>query len=812
LFGRLFYTPADFLVENLSTFRFLLWRFCHPYLRITDGYKRAMKKLLKWLSFFCLLIGIVTLITGYFLYKNILVDLPDVKSLQHVQYQIPLSIYSRENQLIAQFGEKKRIPTSIDKVPRQLIDAFLAAEDDSFYDHPGVDLKGLLRAGLQLALTGKKKQGGSTITMQVTRNFLLSNEKTYTRKLKEIILALEIEQAYSKDQILELYLNQIFMGHRAYGIAAAAQVYYGKSLHNLTLAEQAMIAGLPKAPSTFNPITNVERALQRRNYVLQRMLELQLISQAQYDEASIQPSTAKLQAVEPEVSAPYLAEMVRQKIYDDYGEKAYTSGFKVYTTINGTLQAFANDALANALHAYDARHGYRKPEHKSYADSKSFEDLPIIGDTLPGYVMNLTQTKIKVRLQNSSLIDIPNENSQWAGAKIQDVLKVGDLIRVRLLKNNTWGLTQVPKTEGAFVALNSVDGAISALTGGFDFYRNKYNRATQSKRQPGSGFKPIIYVTAFEEGYTPASMINDAPLVINDAGQENEWRPENFNKKFSGMTSLRTALMYSKNIISIRLLKEIGIERALQTALRFGFTEEQLPKALSLALGSGYATPLQMARVYATFANGGFLVDPYYIDRIESAEGELIYQAKPKKACPDCESNPLLPIVNMAPRIISPEVNFLINSLLTDVMQKGTAKSAKSLGRNDIAGKTGTTNEQRDAWFNGYTPSLVATSWVGFDDFSPLGDRETGATVALPMWIDFMKNALKDRPETINEPPQGIKKAFINPKTGFLISENSGSGVWEYFQASHLPSKAPRRQAEKASTETASQKIVDDLF
>lgn len=774
--------------------------------------KALCKQFLKWLGILFLVTGISFLISGYFLYKHLLIDLPDVKSLQHVQYQIPLNIYSKENLLLAQFGEKKRIPVSIEKVPRQLINAFLAAEDDSFFEHPGVDLKGLVRAALQLAMTGKKKQGGSTITMQVTRNFLLSNEKTYSRKLKEIILALKIEQQYSKDQILELYLNQIFMGHRAYGIAAAAQVYYGKSLDSLTLAELAMIAGLPKAPSAYNPVTNEARAIERRNYVLHRMLELHHITQQEYDSALHQPSTAKLQTVVPEVSAPYLAEMVRQKIYDDYGEQAYTSGLKVYTTINGTLQTAANDALNSALHAYDERHGYRRSRHSSATKYIDFADIPVIGDTLPGYVLTLNEDKARIRLQNHSIIELDWSNSKWAGTGIESILKVGDSIRVRKLKNNAWALSQVPETEGAFVALNPVNGAIVALTGGFDFYRNKYNRVIQSKRQPGSGFKPIIYTTALEEGYTPASMINDAPLVIDVVGQETEWRPENYNRKFLGPTSLRSALMHSRNIISIRLLKEIGVEKAVKTAMRFGFTEEQLPKTLSLALGSGYASPLQMARVYAVFANGGFLIDPYFIERIESADSEIIYQAKPKTACSLCEIAQA-PSSTYAPRIISPEINFLMNSLLRDVVQKGTATSAKTLERQDLAGKTGTTNEQRDAWFNGYTPDIAATAWLGFDDFTPLGDHETGGTAALPMWIEFMRTALQNKPEEPFEAPEGILKAFIDPKTGLLLPEKSGNGVWEFFQATHMPTTTAIPQGvSNTESESPHESVVESLF
>ncbi len=768
-----------------------------------------MVKILKWFAVFFTTISLGMGISGYFFYNQLAAKLPDVKTLHNIQYQTPLSIYSKDSLLIAQFGEKKRTPVNIEEVPRQLINAFIAAEDDSFYEHSGVDFKGLLRAGLQLALTGKKKQGGSTITMQVTRNFLLSSEKTYTRKLKEIMLALKIEHEYPKNKILELYLNQIFMGHRAYGIAAAAQVYYGKSLTELSLAEQAMIAGLPKAPSIYNPITNQARAIERRNYVLHRMLELNLITQQKYENASRQPSTAKLQSVLPEISAPYLAEMARQKLFELYGEQAYTSGFKVYTTINGNLQTTANQALADTLHAYDERHGYR---HSSADKNGGFSELPIIGDTVPATVLNVKNNLTTASLQDKTLIEIPWENVKWTGSSVSSLLRVGDIIRVRQLPDNTWALTQVPEAEGAFVSLNPADGAILALTGGFDFYRNKYNRATQSKRQPGSGFKPIIYTAALEQGYTAASLINDAPIVIDNPGQENEWRPENYSKKFYGPTSIRSAITHSRNIISIRLLKEMGIEKAVATALRFGFTEEQIPKTLSLALGSGYASPLQMAQVYATFANGGFLVNPYFIDRIESNEGEIIYQAKPKIACPACNSNQEL-TRGYAPRIITPQICFLMNSLLKDVVQHGTATAAKVLGRQDLAGKTGTTNEQRDAWFNGYTPSNVATAWVGFDDFSPLGNAETGGIAALPMWIEFMRTALKDTPETPLEMPEGIVKAFINPKTGLLTAAANKSGIWEYFQADHVPTRFSSPSGDSATDFGQSdEKPTEDLF
>ena len=787
-----------------------------------------MAGILKWLAICFMTFNLGIAISGYFLYNKLAADLPDVKTLHNVQYQTPLSIYTKDNRLIAQFGEKKRTPVNIEQVPQQLIYAFIAAEDDSFYEHSGVDFKGLLRAAIQLVLTGKKKQGGSTITMQVTRSFLLSSEKTYTRKLKEIMLALKIEHEYPKNKILELYLNQIFMGHRAYGIAAAAQVYYGKNLDELSLAEHAMIAGLPKAPSLYNPITNEARAIERRNYVLHRMFELNYITQQDYELASSQASSAKLQTITPEISALYLAEMVRQKILELYGEQAYTSGFKVYTTLDGTLQTTANQALVNTLHAYDERHGYRHCKNDTKR-SGCQKDNKIIGDTFPATVMSVKNGVVtarlasfqapdasdflKTNLQDNISIELPWENIKWAGGSISSILKIGETIRVRELANHSWALTQVPEAEGAFVSLNPKDGAILALTGGFDFFRNKYNRATQSKRQPGSGFKPIIYTTALEQGYTPASMINDAPIVIDNPGQENEWRPENYNKKFYGPTSIRSAITHSRNIISIRLLKEMGVEKAVETALRFGFTEEQIPKTLSLALGSGYATPLQMARVYATFANGGFLIKPYFIERIESNEGEVIYQAKPKLACPTCNSEEVTKRV-YAPRIISPQICFLMNSLLRDVVQNGTATGAKVLGRQDLAGKTGTTNEQRDAWFNGFTVSNVATAWIGFDDFSPLGNLETGGVAALPMWIDFMRVALKDIPETPLEIPEGIVKAYISPWTGLLAEATNKGGIWEYFQTANAPTQYTLKSGGGAAShvDQAEEKATEDLF
>ena len=697
------------------------------------------------------------IVVGYVIYERLASDLPDVKTLHNVRYEVPLSVYTKDNQLIAQFGGNKRIPVKIEAIPKQLTNAFLAAEDDSFFEHPGVDYKGLIRAGLQLALTGKKKQGGSTITMQVTRNFLLTSEKTFTRKLKEIILALKIEEEYSKDQILELYLNQIYMGHSAYGVEAAAQTYYGKSLDQLTLAEQAMIAGLPKAPSAYNPIADETRALERRNYVLQRMLELNYISQQDYETASLQPSTAKLQYRSSDISAPFIAEMVRQYMVDKYGEDAYTLGLKVYTTIDPVLQKTAEQSLRDALHTYDERHGFRlAAQEKANLDNLN-ETNPIIGDTIAAKVKSLNDNSIKATLYNGSTIEISWDKTNWGGAKLKKYLKPNTQIRVRQTKKKAWAITQIPEVEGAFVSLNPSDGAIMALVGGFEFNKNKFNRATQAKRQPGSGFKPIIYTTALEDGYTAASMINDAPIAVFDPSQGKMWKPENSTKRFYGPTSLRKALTYSRNIVAIQLLKDVGIAKGIATGMRFGFTKDQLPFGLSLALGSGYASPLQMARMYAVFANGGFLVDPYYISRVESHEGKTIFQANPKVACLNCDRNEEHD-KNLAPRIISPGINFIMNSMMRDVIKMGTATDARVLGRSDIAGKTGTTNDQRDAWFNGFTPTHVATAWVGFDNFKPLGHYETGGVAALPMWIEYMRTALKNTPVASFNPPNDVFK------------------------------------------------------
>ncbi|MDF1582588.1 MAG: penicillin-binding protein 1A [Methyloprofundus sp.] len=748
-------------------------------------------KIIKWAGTILISCTAIGLLIGYFAYQQLITELPDINALRNVQYTQPLNIYSQDGLLIEQFGEKIRTPISITETPKALINAFIAAEDGSFYAHSGVDFKGLSRAIVQLILTGKKKQGGSTITMQVARNFLLSNKKTYTRKLKEMILSFQIEQAFTKDEILELYLNKIYLGQRAYGVAAAAEIYYNRPLAELTLAELSMIAGLPKAPSSYNPISNPSRALLRRNYVLKRLLDLEYISQQDYDTAIQAPITASSYSTQRELYAPYIAEMVRNEIINRYGEQtAYSAGLKVYTTIKSDLQNTAVSALRNNLHSYSERYSYQINEEQKLTLKASNK----IGDTIPATVLEINKKQLTAQTQEEERVTLYWKDSPWStkysphSQKTQaissylDIIEPQDTIRLRKV-DGQWRLAQVPQAESAFIALDPKNGAILALTGGYAYFNNKYNRVTQAKRQPGSGFKPIIYTTALEHGYTAASMINDAPIVdTSDSTQESEWRPENYSHKFYGPTSIRSGLRNSRNLISVRLLRSVGIPAATETALRFGFSEEQLPQKLSLALGSGYASPLQMARMYAVFANGGFLINPFFIERIESSTGEILFQAEPLTACLNCAEK-------SAPQIITPQINFLMNTLLRDVVQRGTATKAKELQRTDLAGKTGTTNDQKDAWFNGFTPDIVGVAWVGRDNSQSLGRFETGGKAALPLWIDFMRYALKDKTEEELVMPEGISKVLIDTEEGLLAREESTNSIWEFFRTEFIPTQ-----------------------
>ncbi len=752
------------------------------------------------------------------LYLFLAPDLPNTATLSETQLQVPLRVFSAEGSLMAEFGDKRRIPLEHAEIPEQLIQAVLAAEDARFFDHHGVDYKGLLRAVYSLATTGVKAQGGSTITMQVARNFFLSREKTYLRKLNEIILSLQIEQSLSKNEILTLYLNKIYLGNRAYGVGAAANVYYGKSIQELNLPQFAMIAGLPKAPSAFNPIANPERALLRRDYVLRRMWEVGYISQQDYLDAIQAPITASYHSRDIEVYAPYVAEMIRTQLIEQYGDEIYNIGLNVYTTIKAKHQKAANNALQSALLAYDERHGYRGVlKHVSLDEEtsqESFEQalkaIDTIGPLSPAIVSAVGDNTAGVYIKSLGVIELKLASMTWASKqlntnsrgkaprKVSDVLAVGDIIHVTQDKDGQWSLAQLPQVEGALIAVSPHDGAITALNGGFEYFQNKFNRVTQSRRQPGSGFKPFIYSAALEKGYTAASIINDAPVVLDGAGLENEWRPENYSQKFYGPTRLREGLIHSRNLVSIRLLRDITPSYAIEYAGRFGFDTQQMPHNLSLALGSGSAAPWDMARAYSALANGGYRVEPYVIQRIEDANGKILMQSQPATVCETCliisdeqmqEANNDSLSQKPAERIMTPQNNYIMNSMMRDVVRYGTGRKALALGRNDLAGKTGTTNNQVDAWFNGFHPELVAISWVGFDSPKTLGHYETGGKAALPMWIDFMRIALDDVPEAPLREPIGMITVKIDPYTGLLASPDSIGGINETFRTEDVPTQ-----------------------
>ncbi len=767
-----------------------------------------------------LIVGSALLLGVYAVYAP---TLPSAAALREVQMQVPLRVYSRDGKLLAEFGEMKRTPVKYGEIPPPMVQAFLAAEDDRFFEHPGVDYHGLLRAALMLALTGEKSQGGSTITMQVARNFFLSSEKSYSRKIKEIFLSLKIENELSKEEILELYLNKIFLGQRAYGVASAAQVYYGKTLSELTLAQYAMIAGLPAAPSAYNPVTNPTAAQQRRDYVLRRMHELGHIDSTQYQQALLDPVATSLHSTIAEIEAPYVAEMARAQVFEKYGEAAYTSGLKAYVTIDSTMQQAANEALRRALLDYVYRHGYSGPEahvslHKDAGKEQWQEALAsyvTIGNLKPALVVSLSEKEAVVYSRESELNTIGWDGLKWAqrylnenamGAvpkKSADVLKVGDVVRVETLSDGTLRLSEVPKVSGALVALRPKDGAVMALVGGFDFYQSNFNRVTQAQRQPGSNFKPFIYSAALDNGFTAASIINDAPVVFDDPSMETEWRPENYSSKFYGPTRLREALVNSRNLVSVRILESVGVGPALDYLQNFGFAPERLHRDLSLALGTASLTPLEIVRGYASFANNGFLIEPYVLERVEDMNGAVIMTASPAIACePPCnelepeqtsvvgatsgEAAQVISKPKPAQRTLSPQNVYIMTSIMQDVITRGTATAARQLGRHDLAGKTGTTNEARDAWFSGFNQDLVATAWVGFDNPAPLGGRETGGAAALPMWTDFMRTALNNSPDRNRPQPVGLVSVRIDPQSGKLTTADNPAAIFEIFREEDL--------------------------
>jgi len=779
---------------------------------------------------------IILLVLSLILYVKIEPQLPSIELLKDVQLQVPLRIYSSDHKLMAEFGEKRRTPVRIENVPPVLIQAFLAAEDDRFFEHPGVDIQGLLRAGIELLRTGEKRQGGSTITMQVARNFFLTTEKTYLRKLNEILLAFKIEHSLSKQEILELYLNKIYLGHRAYGVEAASQVYYGVGIDELSVARMAMIAALPKAPSRVNPLNDPEAAVARRNYVLGRMYSLGYIDADAYNKALAEVDGASLHTVQVGVKAPYLAEMVRDEMVNRYGEEAYTSGFEVVTTVESSLQEMANRALHDTLLEYSRRHGYRGPEGHvdltGVADDALpglLADYPVWADLQAGLVTAVADRSVEVVLGSGQKVTMDWDGLSWARPyksvnvmgkapdKAADVLSIGDIIRTESYKEGKWRLIQLPQVQGALVSLRPDDGAVVALVGGFDFSLSKFNRATQAMRQPGSSFKPIIYSAALEKGFTPASIINDAPVVFDDNALESTWRPENYSGKFYGPTRLRKALYLSRNLVSVRVLQSIGASYAAQYAERFGFESSQLPHDLTLALGSASVTPLQMARAYAVFANGGYLVDPYFIRQIQDAQGQVIYSAQPRVVCPDCPKN-IEGIVagadtglNLAEAVITPQNAWLMNSMLQDVIQRGTGQRATELGRSDLSGKTGTTNDQKDAWFCGYNPSLVTTTWVGFDKLDPLGRAETGGHAALPMWMQYMGAALAGTANEKREQPEGLVTVRIDPNTGLLARGGQSDAIFETFRADEVPQPNVDSRASGSGSRTGSGS-VEQIF
>ena len=807
---------------------------------------QILKRLLRWiliLAFTGLLLGVAAIGVAYWLISP---RLPSVAVLKDYHMQVPLRVLSADGKLIASFGETRRIPVSIGEVPERLKHAVLAAEDASFYQHPGVDWHGIARAGWHVVVSGGDKgPGGSTITQQVARNFFLSPEKLYSRKLTEIFIALRMESELTKDQILELYLNKMFLGHRSYGVAAAASYYYGKTLDQLSVAECATLASTFQLPSVVNPLNSPKRMIARRNWVLGQMLENHYISKAEYEQAVAEANNASPHEPPIEVDAPYLAEMVRLQALDRLGNDALTEGYVVKTTVLSTRQQAAVDAVRSGLVEYDHRHGWRGPEaHQELAADASNEDLEHalagftdISGMQPGIVTGVASGETSIYLASRETVKLGAEQMAWARPKSgTSLLKRGDIVRVARDEKGNWQLTQIPAAQAALVSVNPEDGSLQALVGGFNFLRSKFNRAVMAARQPGSSFKPFIYSAAFERGFTPASIVNDAPLALPDPSRPGGlWTPSNDDDKFDGPIRLREALVQSKNLVSVRLLDAIGVRYARDYVTRFGFSLDSLPSNLSMALGTASVSPMSMARGYAVFANGGYLVTPYFISEIDDRDGKPVYVANPARACRNCAERLLdtrapgppppagsvagpanavaataggagAPATSgsvagvgdavlpadahgdvahapvLAPQVIDVRNDYLITSLMQDVVKRGTGAAAMALGRDDLAGKTGSTNEHRDAWFSGFNGGLVATVWVGFDDFSSLGKGEFGAKAALPIWMSYMGSALKDQPSTVLPMPPGISTVQIDRYSGLPAGAGDPNAMSEIFK------------------------------
>lgn len=782
-------------------------------------------------------------------------SLPTSAQMRNVELKVPLRIYTSTGDLIAQIGEQQRTPVRYDQIPPLVREAFLAAEDHRFFQESGISFVGIARSAIVDLIAGKKVQGGSTITQQAARNVFLTLDKTWRRKLQETFVTFEMDHEFTKQEIFQLYLNVIFFGQRSYGVAAAAQTYFGKSLDQLTVAEAATLAGMPQAPSYYNPIIHPHLAAARRSYVLQRMLDLGYIDAATAEAANHSPMDASAHAPHIDVSAPYVAEMVRQQMEQWYGPAAETAGYRVYTTIDGRLQSIANRAVQLGLIEYDRQQGWRGPVGRTVLAAnvtpaqleQLVDEYTPIGILSPAVVVTLGTQSAEVYVRSRGFANVDWSGLSWARKALAgqmlgpapktaaDVIARGDVVYVLADDTGHAELAQVPQAQSALVALDPEDGAIAALVGGFDYFSNKFDRATQAQRQPGSGFKPFYYSAALEDGFTPASTLLNAPVVVGGDGLESTWRPENDTRSFSGPVRLRVALAHSMNLVSIRLLRALGLPYVSQYVSRFGFNPKTLPQNLTLALGTLPVTPLQMASAYSVFANGGYKVEPYYMDRVEDASGKVLWQAAPRIACAPC-GNPAaladppraqptaialaapqdelragpLPPDRLAPQVISPQNDYLMTSMMRDVIRYGTGVRALSLNRDDIAGKTGTSNDYRDAWFNGFTPELEATVWVGYDDNRPLGAGDEGAHTALPIWIHFMRYALAGVPQWQRPMPPGIVTLRISPQTGALVSDESPDGISEVFMANHLPGATPGAAA--APQGTQSQSGADSIF
>ena len=777
-------------------------------------------------------------IGGYFYVEP---SLPKGAELRDVEIQVPLTVYSRDDRLIAQFGEQKRTPVPLAQIPDLVVQAFLAAEDDTFFEHPGIDYTGTARSIVNYLIAGgdDRVPGASTITQQVAREFLLTKDYSLVRKFREWVTAVRIEREFTKNEILELFLNTTFLGQRSYGVVAAARSYFDKDLEELTLAEAALIAGIPQGPSILNPVSNPDAARSRRAYVLRRMLELGLITRPELEAASGVPVLPTLYGANIELNAPYVAEMVRAELLRRYGPAAYTAGLKVTATIDSRLQTASNTAIREALLAYDRRHGYRGPlarvdlgEGEPTPESlrEILSDYPPLLEYESAIVVDVGDEAASVYTPYRGFLTMEFAAVAWARPyvsddeqgpaprTIADVLARGDLVRIRANEDaGTIELAQIPDVQGALVSLDPNDGAIVALNGGFDFNLDNFNRATQSRRQPGSAFKPFTFSAALENGFTVATIVTDSPLTMEVTEQENVWRPRNYGDKWYGDVPLRRVLEQSINVAAVKVVQQTGVPTVVEHVRRFGFSNVATPRSLAIALGAGGVSPLELARGYAAFANGGYRITPYFIERIEDSTGFVLYEAKPKFACNVCDADEdaaidptagdtvlvssvreLYPDMRKAERIISPQNAYLVTDMMQGVIRRGTGRRAQALGRTDLAGKTGTTNEDRDTWFAGFNADLVGVTWVGFNQDRPLGRGEEGARTALPMWISFMGEALASSPAHLHPQPPGIVEVRINPENGLTASERNRDFIMEKFRIDHLPPREPETFAHES--------------